>query len=121
VVLAGGGHPDPVVVRAARGAAVAALGAAGGTVLGVFPEAAFEQIELALAAPGDTLVLLTDGIVEAQSEDGHRPGIAALLPLFERERALGAQALADRLTEDVLERAGARLQDDMTVFVLKRS
>ena len=44
-----------------------------------------------------------------------------LLPLFERERALGAQALADRLTEDVLERAGARLQDDMTVFVLKRS
>jgi len=59
--------------------------------------------------------------LEAQSEDGHRPGIAALLPIFERERALSAQALADRLIADVLERAGARLQDDMTVFVLKRS
>jgi len=67
------------------------------------------------------LVLLTDGVVEAPSEDGHRPGIAALLPLLERERALSAQALADRLTADVLERGGARIQDDMTVFVLKRS
>ena len=121
VVLAGGGHPDPVVVRADRGAAVASLGAAGGTVLGVFPDSAFGQIGLTLAAPGDTLVLLTDGIVEAPSEDGHRPGITALLPLLERERALSAQALADRLTADVLERGGSRIQDDMTVFVLKRS
>jgi sigma-B regulation protein RsbU (phosphoserine phosphatase) len=121
VVLAGGGHPDPVVVRANGGAAVASLGAAGGTVLGVFPDSAFGQIELDLGAPGDTLVLLTDGIVEAQSEEGHRPGIPALLPIFERDRALSAQALADRLTADVLQRAGSRLQDDMTVFVLKRS
>jgi sigma-B regulation protein RsbU (phosphoserine phosphatase) len=121
VVLAGGGHPDPVVVRADRGAVVASLGAAGGTVLGVFPDSAFGQIEIDLIAAGDTLVLLTDGIVEAQSENGHRPGIPALLPIFERGRALSAQALADRLTADVLQRAGSRLQDDMTVFVLKRS
>jgi sigma-B regulation protein RsbU (phosphoserine phosphatase) len=121
VVLAGGGHPDPVVIRADGGAAVASLGAAGGTVLGVFPDTAFGQIDLALAAPGDTLVLLTDGIVEAPSEDGHRPGIPALLPLLERERALSAQAQADRLIADVLERGGSRIQDDMTVFVLRRS
>ena len=121
VVLAGGGHPDPVVDRADRGAAEASLGAAGGTVLGVFPDSAFGQIELDLITPGDTLVLLTDGIVEAQSEDGHRPGIPALLPVLERDRPLSAQALSDRLTADVLQRAGSRLQDDMTVFVLKRS
>jgi sigma-B regulation protein RsbU (phosphoserine phosphatase) len=121
VVLAGGGHPDPVVVRADRGAVVASLGAAGGTVLGVFPDSVFGQIEIDLIAAGDTLVLLTDGIVEAQSENGHRPGIPALLPVLERDRALSAQALADRLTADVLQRAGSRLQDDMTVFVLKRS
>ena len=121
VVLAGGGHPDPVVIRADGGAAVASLEAAGGPVLGVFADSAFGQIELDLMAPGDTLVLLTDGIVEAQNEDGHRPGIPALLPIFERDRALSAQALADHLTADVLRRAGSRLQDDMTVFVLKRS
>ena len=121
VVLAGAGHPDPVVIRADGGAAVASLGAAGGTVLGVFDDSTFDQIELTLAAPGDTLLLLTDGIVEAQSEDGRRPGIPAVLPILERDRALSAQALADRLTADVLQRAGSRLQDDMTVFVLKRS
>ncbi len=120
VVLAGGGHPDPVVVGPGRSAAVAPLGAAGGTVLGVFPDAAFGEIELTLPAPGDGLVLLTDGLVEAQSEDGHRPGIAALLPVLDRERASSAQVLADRLTADVLARGGSRLQDDMTVFVLKR-
>jgi sigma-B regulation protein RsbU (phosphoserine phosphatase) len=108
-------------LRADRPAAACSIGAAGGTVLGVFPESAFEQIELTLTAPGDTIVLLTDGIVEAQSEDGQRPGITAVLPLFDRGRARTAQSLADRLTEDVLERAGSRLQDDMTVFVLKRS
>jgi sigma-B regulation protein RsbU (phosphoserine phosphatase) len=121
VRLAGGGHPDPVIIRAGRRAAVAPLGAAGGTVLGVFPDSAFEQMELTLTAPGDTLVLLTDGIVEAPSEDGHRPGIKALLPLLEGEGGLGAQAFADRLTTDVLARGGSRIQDDMTVFVLKRS
>ena len=120
VVLAGGGHPDPVVVGPGRAAAVAPLGAAGGTVLGVFPDAAFGEIELTLAAPGDGLVLLTDGLVEAQSEDGHRPGIAALLPVLDRERASSAQVLADHLTADVLARGGSRVQDDMTVFVLKR-
>jgi len=97
------------------------VGAAGGTILGVFPDSAFEQMDLTLAAPGDTLVLLTDGIVEAPSENGERPGLPALLSLLERERGLGAQALADRLTAAVLERGGSRIQDDMTVFVLKRS
>jgi phosphoserine phosphatase RsbU/P len=120
VVLAAGGHPDPVVVRAAGGAAVAALGEAGGPVLGVFPDSEFGQTALSLGAPGDTLVLLTDGILEGPAADGQRPGLAALLPALERERAAGAQALAERLSADVLGRAGARMPDDMTVFVLRR-
>lgn len=121
IVLAGGGHPDPVVVRAIGGATVAALGAAGGPVLGVFPDSAFGQMELILAAAGDTLVLLTDGILEGQSADGQRPGLGAVLPALERERAAGAQDLAARLCADVLGRAGSRVPDDMTVFVLRRA
>jgi sigma-B regulation protein RsbU (phosphoserine phosphatase) len=120
VVLAGAGHPDPVVVRADGRAAVAALGPAGGPVLGVFPDATFGETELTLEASGDTLVLLTDGILEARSEDGRRPGIAAVLPALEREGGASAQALAERLSADVLHRGGSRVQDDMTVFVLRR-
>jgi serine phosphatase RsbU (regulator of sigma subunit) len=89
-------------------------------VLGVFPDATFGETELTLGASGDTLVLLTDGILEARSEDGHRPGIAAVLPALEREAGTGAQALAERLSADVLHRGGSRVQDDMTVFVLRR-
>jgi hypothetical protein len=36
------------------------------------------------------------------------------------ERARNPQALARLLAEDVLRRGGSRIQDDMTVFVLRR-
>ena len=119
VILSGAGHPDPVVVRAGGGAAVAGLAAAGGMVLGVFEDSLFKQTPLTLAS-GDTLVLLTDGILEAKEAAGQRPGAAALLPLLERERGLRPQALAQALCDDVLRRGGSRIQDDMTVFVLER-
>lgn len=119
VVLSSGGHPDPVLVRAAGPPEVARPPEEGGPVLGVFEDAVFEQTSLTLEAPGDTLVLLTDGIVEAQEEGGRRPGVAGVLRLLDRERGRGAPALAQALCEDVLRRGGSRIQDDMTVFVLK--
>jgi sigma-B regulation protein RsbU (phosphoserine phosphatase) len=118
VVLSSAGHPDPVVVRAGGDAEVAALGEAAGTPLGVLDEAAFGQTTLTLDR-GDTLVLLTDGILEAQEEAGGRPGAGVILSLLARERTLPPQAVARALCEDVLRRGGARIQDDMTVFVLR--
>ncbi|MGH7317030.1 MAG: PP2C family protein-serine/threonine phosphatase [Candidatus Rokuibacteriota bacterium] len=121
VALSGAGHPDPVVIRADGRAAVAPLSDdAGGTVLGVFDDSLFERTTLTLA-PGDTLVLLTDGILEAKEAGGRRPGLKALLPLLEGARGLRPQAFAQTLCEDVLRRGGSRVQDDMTVFVLERS
>jgi len=120
VVLASGGHPDPLIVRAAGAGAVAGLGDAAGTVLGVFDDSLFQHATLELGR-GDALVLLTDGILEAQEASGQRPGVRAVLPLLERERDRPPPALARALCEDVLRRGGSRIQDDMTVFVLKRS
>jgi len=118
VVLSSAGHPDPVVVRASGDAEVAALGEAAGTPLGVLDDAVFGQATLTLDR-GDTLVLLTDGILEAQEEAGGRPGARVILSLLARERALPPPAVARTLCEDVLRRGGARIQDDMTVFVLR--
>jgi phosphoserine phosphatase RsbU/P len=98
---------------------VTELGAAGGTVLGAFDDALFEQTTLVLD-PGDTLLLLTDGILEAQEADGQRPGVPGILRLLEREPARSVPALAQALCDDVLQRGGTRIQDDMTVFVLRR-
>jgi sigma-B regulation protein RsbU (phosphoserine phosphatase) len=118
VALSGAGHPDPVLVPAAGEARVAALGEAAGPPLGMFEDARFDQTALRLGA-GDALVLLTDGILEAQEADGRRPGVAALLPLLARQRGLPPQGLARALCEDVLRRGGSRIQDDMTVFTLR--
>ena len=120
VILSSGGHPDPVLFRAGGEPTAVDMGAAGGPMLGVFDDAVFEQTTLTLEAPGDALILLTDGILEALDQDGQRPGRAALRPVLARERARSAQALARLLTEDVLRRGGSRIQDDMTVFVLRR-
>lgn len=118
VALSGAGHPDPVLVPAAGEARVAALGEAAGPPLGMFEDARFVDASLRLGA-GDALILLTDGILEAQEEGGHRPGVASLLPLLARHRALPPQGLARAICEDVLRRGGSRIQDDMTVFALR--
>ena len=118
VALSGAGHPNPVLVPAAGDAQVAALGEAAGPPLGVFEDARFDQTALRLGG-GDALVLLTDGILEAPEEGGHRPGVAALLPLLARQRGLPPQGLARAICEDVLRRGGSRIQDDMTVFALR--
>ena len=120
VTISSGGHPDPVLFRAGGEPTAVDMGAAGGPVLGVFDDSVYEQTTLGLDAPGDALILVTDGILEAQDQDGHRPGRAALCPVLVRERARNPQALARLLAEDVLRRGGSRIQDDMTVFVLRR-
>jgi serine phosphatase RsbU (regulator of sigma subunit) len=64
VRLALGGHPPALVLRA-QDASVEALGAFG-TILGATPEAVLSDVALRLA-PGDVLVLYTDGVTEAGS------------------------------------------------------
>ncbi len=59
------GHPLPRLVRAGGG--VERLGASG-TLLGVTPELEIDQLRADLA-PGDAIVVFTDGIVEAQAPD----------------------------------------------------
>jgi sigma-B regulation protein RsbU (phosphoserine phosphatase) len=116
VALASAGHPEPILVRA--GAAPKTV-SVGGMILGVFEEAAFEEAEVDLES-GDSLVFLTDGLIEAPGRDGQRLGLARVLQALDRSRALGAQAQAEALTAEVLAEAAGRMRDDMTVFILKR-
>jgi len=91
----------------------------GGMILGVFEETDFEQVEIDLE-PGDSLVLLTDGLIEAPESGGKRPGLPRVLDALVRARELTAQRQAESLTADVLERGTAQVHDDMTTFILKR-
>ena len=91
----------------------------GGMILGVFEESDFGQVEIDLES-GDSLVLLTDGLIEAPESGGKRPGLPRVLETLTRSRELTAQGQAEALTADVLERGAAQVHDDMTTFILKR-
>ncbi|QFZ18916.1 PP2C family protein-serine/threonine phosphatase [Saccharothrix syringae] len=67
VTVAGGGHPSPLVLRAAGG--VEPLPTPGGQLVGVLPRARFTAATTRLE-PGDVLVLHSDGLTEARRADG---------------------------------------------------
>ncbi|WP_017570412.1 PP2C family protein-serine/threonine phosphatase [Nocardiopsis halotolerans] len=67
VRLASGGHPPALVLRS--GGRADLLHTPGGMLVGVLPDAHFATVETALA-PGDTLVLYTDGLTEARTGPG---------------------------------------------------
>ena len=116
--LASAGHNPALVSRAASGRCE--MLSAPGVALGVFEEASYEA-KTAHLAPGDILVLYTDGITEAINEDEEEFGEERLHAVIAEHAALPARELADRVIEAV--RAfteNAKPFDDATLVVLKR-
>lgn len=69
---------------------------------------------------GDVLVLYTDGITEAQNEEGEFYDEKRLFKLIKREKTNSAKELRDLIIEDVRTFIGGALQyDDMTLVVIK--
>ncbi len=95
----------------------------GGAVLGPIPGASYERGYVRLA-PGDLVVLYTDGIVEAKGrgEDGQiaEYGAERLLRVVRRNRREGAETIIDRVFEDLETFGRGRTpSDDRTVVVVK--
>lgn len=69
---------------------------AGGLPLGIEPEAGYESGSVTLA-PGDLLVIFTDGVIEAMDEEGQEFGEERLLELLRASpRGSGAASAADK-------------------------
>jgi len=91
----------------------------GGTIVGVFQEAAFEEEKLQLEA-GDTLVVFSDGVSEAMNADGEEFGENRLVSCVEANRAMPPAKLLECILETVQQfRADATPTDDLTVFILR--
>jgi sigma-B regulation protein RsbU (phosphoserine phosphatase) len=69
-----------------------------GAVLGAFPHWQYENCLVQLA-PGDRLLLFTDGITEACKADGEQLGEERLMRLLEKLVAEAPSALNRRLLE----------------------
>lgn len=77
-----------------------------------------------MLAPGDVLLLFTDGVTEAWSaeDSDDEYGEPRLLDAVRAHRTEPAQAILDAVREDVRAfTAGSPLDDDLTLLVLKRT
>jgi serine phosphatase RsbU (regulator of sigma subunit) len=113
LMLASGGHLPPVVLRA--GGATDAV-ACRGMLLGVAPDARSVDCVVDLA-PGDAIVLYTDGITEARADRPLSPAAlaAALRPVLDD----GAAAVARQAVRLAEEHARSGLRDDVAVLVVR--
>lgn len=109
------GHHAPLLVHA--DASVDRLPATS-TVLGMFESWTCATAEVALA-PGDTLLLFTDGVVEATDLAGETFGEARLLSSLRRHGALPLSALIQVMLREIRWFAGGRQRDDMTLVVAR--
>jgi sigma-B regulation protein RsbU (phosphoserine phosphatase) len=70
--------------------------------------------------PGDTIVLLTDGILEARSPDGQGFGIQRTLDVVRTNRTMPAARIVGAIHEAVVEYCGNQEPaDDLTSIVIK--
>ena len=110
------GHEPPQLARA--GGEVVSLEPTG-MMLGAFPDAEFEEAEVAFA-PSDVLALFTDGLPDARAADGAFFGEAGIRAELLAARAGDATAVADALHGAAVRFAGdLRLRDDIALLVLK--
>jgi sigma-B regulation protein RsbU (phosphoserine phosphatase) len=91
----------------------------GGLILGLFPQAIYEEEALDLEE-GDTLVVFSDGVTEALNTAGDEFGEERLLPCLDEHRACQPEELRDRILEAVRTFAASAAQnDDVTALVLR--
>src|SRR2546423_871783 len=87
--------------------------------LGVRSEIATRTVEVELRE-GDTVVYLSDGIVEAQNENGDPFGFDQLEHLLATSEDRAPSSIRDRILDAVARHSGTRpADDDRTVMVLR--
>jgi sigma-B regulation protein RsbU (phosphoserine phosphatase) len=112
------GHMPPLLVRAAGGEVEELRDH--GMALGVLPGLEFEE-QTAQLAPGDTLVLYTDGVTEAWNSEQEMFERERLIELVGECQSLSAGALAEAISDAVAAFVGDAPQaDDLTLMVVKR-
>ena len=88
------------------------------TVLGLFDHWECPVAETRLA-PGDTLVLYTDGVTEAENSDGEEFGERRLTDTLTSQIDLSASSLLQRVVATVQQFGGREQADDITLVVAK--
>ena len=115
LTVANSGAVQPVFCRSGQSATVAAEG----FPLGLFPDITYDEVNV-VAQPGDAIVFVSDGILDAENDKEEMYGDARLSNILCAYRDEPALAIADAILEDVARFQGAKDRfDDETIIVLK--
>jgi sigma-B regulation protein RsbU (phosphoserine phosphatase) len=110
------GHNNPILRRASG--QIERLDV-GGLPFGIMPDAKYESATVTLA-PGDWLIIFTDGLVEAENARQDEYGEARLLTAIEAGKSVEPGEMLKRLMAEVDLFVGATPQhDDVTCLLLK--
>ena len=113
--VANSGAVQPVFCRGGEPVTVKAEG----FPLGMFPNVTYEELNVA-TQPGDVIVFVSDGILDAENEKEEMYGQEKLTNLLCSSRDLSAQEIADAILADVSRFQGAKDRfDDETIIVLR--
>ena len=112
--VANSGAVQPIFCRAGDSIPVKAEG----FPLGMFPEVTYEEFNIA-TQPGDALVFVSDGILDAENSGDEMYGQERLSSLLCAHRGRSAQEIADAIFADVSRfQEGRDRFDDETIIVL---
>jgi len=112
--VANSGAVQPIFCRAGQSVTVRAEG----LPLGLFPDVTYEELNVA-TQPGDAIVFVSDGILDAENADGDMYGEDRLAGLLCAHRDRPAQDIADAILADVTVFQGDHDRfDDETIIVL---
>jgi phosphoserine phosphatase RsbU/P len=111
------GHCPPLLARRnGSGVEISSLNV-GGPVLGVLPEARYEQAKVEVSA-GDILVMYSDGLVEAANSRGEEYGEGRLREVLATVTEKSADDIRRAILSSLVAFSGAaELRDDLTIVV----
>ncbi|WP_007023085.1 PP2C family protein-serine/threonine phosphatase [Saccharomonospora iraqiensis] len=112
--LAVAGHPPPLVLR--RDGTVDEPDARG-TVAGIVPNLSYDEVDFRLA-PGETLLLYTDGVDEARGPYGFF-GADRLRRLLPHYAGASPATVCEAVEQHVVEHIGGEGHDDIAVLAIR--
>lgn len=115
LTVANSGAVQPVFCRAGDSVTVQAEG----FPLGMFPDVKYEEFNVA-TQPGDAIVFVSDGILDAENEQDEMYGQDRLAGVLCAHRDKPSMAIAEAILEDVTRFQGSKERfDDETIIVLR--